>query len=444
MFKTFVNAWKIPELRKKILFTAFILLIFRIGAAIPVPFINVGAEGIFSGSQMQGTFMEYLTMMTGDAFNYGTIFAMSITPYINSSIIMQLLTVAIPALERLSKDGEEGRKKIASITRFVTIALGILQSTAYYFYLRGNGYLMKHSDGAAFIGFDAVFQALVIIICFTAGTALIMWLGEQINSNGIGNGISLILFAGIVSRIPSIGAQLFSSDGGYFSFGGAYAVLAVSVVIVYLLMIAYIVWMDNAERRIPVQYAKRVVGRKMYGGQNTHIPIKVNMSGVMPIIFASSILSLPPTINLFVNAKEGTHLATFFGLFTSAHWAYAIMYFVLIIFFAYFYASIQYNPIEMANNIRKNSGAIPGIRPGKPTSDYIKKILSRITLLGALLLSVVALFPIIFQQVTKAAHHEMAISLGGTSIIILVGVALETVKQLESQMMMRHYKGFLD
>ena len=444
MFKTFVNAWKIPELRKKILFTAFILLIFRIGAAIPVPFINVGAEGIFSGSQMQGTFMEYLTMMTGDAFNYGTIFAMSITPYINSSIIMQLLTVAIPALERLSKDGEEGRKKIASITRFVTIALGVLQSTAYYFYLRGNGYLMQNADGAAFTGFDAIFQALVIIICFTAGTALIMWLGEQINSNGIGNGISLILFAGIVSRIPSIGAQLFSSDGGYFSFGGAYAVLAVSVVIVYLLMIAYIVWMDNAERRIPVQYAKRVVGRKMYGGQNTHIPIKVNMSGVMPIIFASSILSLPPTINLFVNAKEGTGLATFFGLFTSAHWAYAIMYFVLIIFFAYFYASIQYNPIEMANNIRKNSGAIPGIRPGKPTSDYIKKILSRITLLGALLLSVVALFPIIFQQVTKAAHHEMAISLGGTSIIILVGVALETVKQLESQMMMRHYKGFLD
>ncbi len=444
MFKTFVNAWKIPELRKKILFTAFILLIFRIGAAIPVPFINVGAEGIFSGSQMQGTFMEYLTMMTGDAFNYGTIFAMSITPYINSSIIMQLLTVAIPALERLSKDGEEGRKKIASITRFVTIALGILQSTAYYFYLRGNGYLMQNADGAAFTGFDAVFQALVIIICFTAGTALIMWLGEQINSNGIGNGISLILFAGIVSRIPSIGAQLFSSDGGYFSFGGAYAVLAVSVVIVYLLMIAYIVWMDNAERRIPVQYAKRVVGRKMYGGQNTHIPIKVNMSGVMPIIFASSILSLPPTINLLVNAKEGTGLATFFGLFTSAHWAYAIMYFVLIICFAYFYAGIQYNPIEMANNIRKNSGAIPGIRPGKPTSDYIKKILSRITLLGALLLSVVALFPIIFQQVTKAAHHEMAISLGGTSIIILVGVALETVKQLESQMMMRHYKGFLD
>lgn len=447
MFQTFANAWKIPELRKKILFTALILLVFRIGSAIPVPFINVGENGIFdfvNDASMQGTFMEYLTMMTGSAFNYGTIFAMSITPYINSSIIMQLLTVAIPPLERLAKDGEEGRKKIASITRFVTIALAILQSTAYYFYLRGNNFLLGNADGAAFTGFAAVFQALIIIFCFTGGTALLMWLGEQINANGIGNGISLILFTGIVSRIPSLVAQLFSSEGGYFTRGGVWAVLSIVVVIVLLLMIAYIVWMDNAERRIPVQYAKRVVGRKMYGGQSTHIPIKVNMSGVMPIIFASSILSLPPTINLFVNAKEGTGLATFFSIFTSSHWAYGIMYFFMIIFFAYFYASIQYNPVEMANNIRKNSGAIPGIRPGKPTSDYIKKILSRITLLGALLLSVVALFPILFQQVTKVCGYEMAISLGGTSIIILVGVALETVKQLESQMMMRHYKGFLD
>ncbi len=447
MFQTFANAWKIPELRKKILFTALILFIVRLGSAIPVPFINVGENGIFdfaTDATMQGTFMEYLTMMTGNAFNYGTIFAMSITPYINSSIIMQLLTVAIPPLERLAKDGEEGRKKIATITRFVTIALGLLQSTAYYFYLRGNNFLLGNADGVAFTGFAAVFQALIIILCFTGGTALIMWLGEQINEKGIGNGISLILFTGIVSRIPTIFAQLFSSEGGYFSKGGAWAVLSVSVVVVLLLMIAYIVWMDNAERRIPVQYAKRVVGRKMYGGQSTHIPIKVNMSGVMPVIFASSILSLPPTINLFVNAEEGTGWYTFFNIFTSSHWAYGIMYFLMIIFFAYFYASIQYNPIEMANNIRKNSGAIPGIRPGKPTSDYIKRILSRITLLGALLLSVVALFPILFQQITKAFDHEMAISLGGTSIIILVGVALETVKQLESQMMMRHYKGFLD
>lgn len=440
MLKTLANAWKIADLRKKILFTALIVLIFRIGAAIPVPFVAAGANGIFTDSMMSGTFMEYLNMMTGDAFNYGTIFAMSITPYINSSIIVQLLSVAIPALERLSKDGEEGRKKIAAITRYVTVGLALLQSTAYYFYLRGNGYLLMNNVGV----FADIFQALVIILCFAAGCALIMWLGEQINEKGIGNGISIILFAGIVARIPTIITSLFGSEG-YFSKGGAWSVLSICVAIVYILMIAYIVWMDNAERRIPVQYAKRVVGRKMYGGQSTHIPIKVNMSGVMPIIFASSILSLPPTINLFVGASEGDWWYDyFFKFFSSSSWVYAILYFLLIIFFAYFYASIQYNPIEMANNIRKNSGAIPGIRPGKPTSDYIQKILSRIILLGALLLSVVALFPILFQLITTACGISMSISLGGTSIIILVGVAIETVKQLESQMMMRHYKGFLD
>ena len=445
MLKTLANAWKIPDLRKKLLFTALILLIFRIGAAIPVPFVNAGQDGIFNDSIMSGTFMEYLNMMTGNAFNYGTIFAMSITPYINSSIIIQLLTVAIPALERLAKDGEEGRKKIATITRYCTVVLGLLQSTAYYFYLRGNGFLLEDAEGAAFTGFAAVFQALVIILCLTAGTALIMWLGEQINDKGIGNGISLILFAGIVARVPTIFAQLFSGEGGYFSYGGAYSVLSVAVVICLLLMIAYIVWMDNSERRIPVQYAKRVVGRKMYGGQSTHIPMKVNMSGVMPVIFASSILSLPPTINLFVGVEAGSKWYDyFFRHFQSDSWVYAILYFLLIIFFAYFYASIQYNPIEMANNIRKNSGAIPGIRPGKPTSDYIQRVLSRITLLGALLLSVVALFPVLFQLITTACKVPMQISLGGTSIIILVGVALETVKQIESQMMMRHYKGFLD
>ncbi|MBO5420673.1 MAG: preprotein translocase subunit SecY [Clostridia bacterium] len=446
MFRTLANAWKIPDLRKKLLFTALIILIFRIGAAIPVPFVNAGQDGIFNDSVMSGTFMEYLNMMTGNAFNYGTIFAMSITPYINSSIIIQLLTVAIPALERLAKDGEEGRKKIATITRYCTVVLGLLQSTAYYFYLRGNGFLLEDAAGVRFEGIAAVFQALVIILCLTAGTALIMWLGEQINEKGIGNGISIILFAGIVARVPTIFAQLFSTKaGGYFPRGGVYSVLSVAVVIVLLLMIAYIVWMDNSERRIPVQYAKRVVGRKMYGGQSTHIPMKVNMSGVMPVIFASSILSLPPTINLFIGVEAGSKWYDyFFRHFQSDSWVYAILYFLLIIFFAYFYASIQYNPIEMANNIRKNSGAIPGIRPGKPTSDYIQKILSRITLLGALLLSVVALFPVLFQLVTTACKYPMQISLGGTSIIILVGVALETVKQLESQMMMRHYKGFLD
>ena len=377
---------------------------------------------------------------------------MSITPYINSSIIMQLLAVAIPALERLQKEGEEGRKKIASITRFVTIVLGLLQSTAYYFYLRSQDYLVTNAAGSQFTGFAAVFQAIVIILCFTAGTALIMWLGERINDKGIGNGISIILFAGIVSRIPTLIASLYSPKTGYIRYGGPYYVLTPIVGIILLLMIAYIVWMDNAERRIPIQYAKRVVGRKMYGGQNTHMPIKVNMSGVMPIIFASSILSLPPTIQMFIGSKieENSGWDKFFSLFTSDHWAYAIIYFVFIIAFGYFYASIQYNPIEMSKNIRENGGSIPGIRPGEPTARYIGKIINRLTLLGALLLSVVALFPIVFSQVATFALNKAGyengfnVSLGGTSIIILVGVALETVKQLESQMMMRHYKGFLD
>ena len=450
MLQTIVNAWKIADLRKKMIFTALIILVFRIGSAIPVPFTNIGAEGIISDPNA-GTFLNYLNMMTGDAFNYGTIFAMSITPYINSSIIMQLLAVAIPALERLQKEGEEGRKKIASITRFVTIALGILQSTAYYFYLRSQNYLTTDASGAKFTGFAAVFQALVIILCFTAGTALIMWLGERINEKGIGNGISMILFAGIVSRIPTLFASLFGSTG-YIQYGGPYYFLSPFVAVILVLMIAFIVWMDNAERRIPVQYAKRVVGRKMYGGQSTHIPIKVNMSGVMPVIFASSILSLPPTIQMFVgnSIEEGGFWDGFFKVFSMEHWAYSIIYFVFIIAFAYFYASIQYNPIEMSKNIRDNGGSIPGIRPGEPTSRYIGKIINRIVLLGALLLSVIALFPILFSQIatfalTKAGYAAgMNVSLGGTSIIILVGVALETVKQLESQMMMRHYKGFLD
>lgn len=438
MFQTIINAWKIADLRKKMIYTAFIILVFRIGAAIPVPFVDING-GIISDPNANN-FMTYLSMMTGDAFNYGTLFAMSITPYINASIIIQLLAVAIPYLEKLSKEGEEGRKKLSKITRYSSVVLALMQSTAYYFYIRAQHYLATDANGAAYTGFSAVLQAVTIILCYTAGSTFIMWLGEQVNDNGIGNGISIILFAGIVSRMPTTIYSLYT----YIDKGGVYLVLVPIAAISLLLMVAFIVWMDNAERRIPVQYAKRVVGRKMYGGQNTHMPIKVNMCGVLPIIFASSILSLPPTINMFVQVKEGGFWAGFFKIFEQTHWAYAIMYFVLIIFFAYFYAAIQYNPIEMSNNIRKNSGAVPGIRPGKPTSDYITKVLNRLTLVGALLLSVVALFPILFSQITGAFHHQVSISLGGTSIIILVGVALETVKQLESQMMMRHYKGFLD
>ena len=440
MLQTLRNALKVPDLRKKMLFTALIIFLFRLGAAIPVPFTNAAA-GIIQDTA-GSNFMNYLSMMTGDAFNYGTLFAMSITPYINSSIIIQLLTVAIPALENLAKEGEEGKKKIAFITRIGAVVIAILQSTGYFFYLRSGGFIATDANGAAFTGFSAVLQALAIILVLSAGSCLLMWMGEAINQRGIGNGISMILFAGIVSRIPTTMTYIF----GYFQYGGLYYLFAPLALVIMLALVVFIVWIDNSERRIPVAYAKRVVGRKMYGGQSTHMPIKVNMSGVMPIIFASSILSLPPTIEMFVSnkIKEGSGWDKFFNLFDSSNWFYGILYFVLIIFFAYFYATIQYNPIEMANNLRRNSGSIPGIRPGKPTSDYIAKVLSRITLLGALLISVVAILPIVFSQVTTLCNRPMNISLGGTSVIILVGVALETVRQLESQMMMRHYKGFLD
>ena len=446
MIQTIVNAFKDKDIRKKLLFTAFIILIFRIGSVIPVPFLNIVEEiEVGKGNNI----LTYLSLMTGSAFTYGTIFAMSITPYINSSIIMQLLGVAIPALEKLQKEGEEGRKKITAITRGLTIVLGLLQSLAYFFFLRANGYLMTPATGE-YNTFEQVFQAVVLIAVLTGGTAVIMWLGEQITKEGIGNGISIILFAGIVSRFPTLITQLFR----YLETGRTvYKVLVPVVCVIFLLMIAYIVLLDNAERRVPIQYAKRVVGRKMYGGQSTHMPIKINMSGVLPIIFASSILSLPATVQMFLKNQpaEGTFWAKFFDAFQSDSWWYAGMYFILIIFFAYFYSTIQYNPIEMANNLRKQNGAIPGIRPGRPTSDYLMKIISRLVLIGALMISVVALFPIVYSIICEAAIKPlgdsdggMTISLGGTSLIILVGVALETVRQLESQMMMRHYKGFLD
>ena len=441
MLKTFINAWKIPDLRKKMLFTIFIVFLFRVGCAVPVPFLAIAENGILDTTQ--GTFFNYLSMMTGDAFNYGTIFALGITPYINSSIILQLLAVAIPALEKLSHD-EDGRKKMAKITRYLTVGLALLQSVAYFIYIRSQGYLTKGADGNLLSGFYGVAQGVFVVAVLTAGSTLVMWLGEQINEKGIGNGISIILFAGIVARLP---VMIYQYVMGYmFAKGGLYYALVPIVIIILLLMIAYIVWMDRAERRIPVQYAKRVVGRKMYGGQSSNIPIKVNLSGVLPVIFASSILSVPPTIQMFVANKieKDSFWDKFFGLFSQDHWVYGLIYFVLIIFFAYFYASIQYNPVEMANNLAKNSGMIPGIRSGRPTADYIAKVISKIVLLGALMLSVVALFPVLFSQLTTLLGSPLQVTLGGTSLIIVVGVALETVQQVESQMMMRHYKGFLD
>lgn len=425
MLETLRNAWKVKEIRNKILFTVFIILIFRIGSVIPVPYIDVAALKSATESGATNEFFSYLSILTGGGLEYGAIFAMSVTPYINSSIIIQLLCVAIPYLERLQKEGEEGQKKLAQITRYTTVLLALIQGTAYFFYLKNSNYLSV-SGGAV------VFAAFVIILAFAAGSALVMWLGEQIDVKGIGNGISMLLFAGILSRGP----QAFNMLVSYWKLDRKLAVIG--ILVLFLAVILFIVWMTEAERRIPVQYAKRVVGNKMYGGQNTHIPIKVNMSGVMPIIFASSILMLPTMILSFMR-NQNSFWYKALSLFSVRGIFYAVVYFILIIGFAYFYATIQFNPVEMANNLRKQGGAIPGIRPGKPTSDFISKILSRITLMGALFLSVIAILPIVIGSV-----GGINISLGGTSVLIMVGVALDTVRNLESQMMMRHYKGFLD
>ena len=449
MFKTIKNAWAIPDLRRKILFTLLIIVIFRFGSCIPVPFLNVDAlRALMAQVESSGTALSYINMLSGGAFANATLFAMGITPYINSSIIMQLLTVAIPPLERMAKEGEEGRKKISTITRYVTVILGLIQGAAYYFYLRNSVATVNGKATSITLfndGFAQIFSAFIIILCFTAGTALMMWLGEQINQKGIGNGISILLFAGIVARLPVTFGLLGTFLGQAFempSAYGQYVVLVPLFVLIFLVVIWVIVFMNDSERRIPVQYAKRVVGRKMYGGQSTHIPIKVSMSGVMPIIFASSILSIPSTIEFFMgrNAPTEGFGRALLDAFSSEGWIYCLLYFVLIILFDYFYVTIQYNPVEMANNLRQNNGTIPGIRPGKPTSDFIAKILSKLTLIGAIFLGVIALLPIIFSNLS--GMHGL--SIGGTSILILVGVALETVKQMESQMMMRHYKGFLD
>ena len=450
MFKIMKNAWSIPDLRRKLLFTLLIIIVFRIGSVIPVPFLdsNVLAQVMAPATDVTdagSNMIAYLNTLSGGAFSNATLFAMGITPYINSSIIIQLLCVAIPALERLSKEGEAGRRKIGTITRYTTVALGLIQGTAYFFYLKNT----TSSDGKNITiyneGFSMVFAGIVIVLVFTAGTALMMWLGEQINKNGIGNGISILLFAGIVARFPATINDLISiwklgsGDGTTGSAQPRYFAFVIIWVVMFLAIIWLITFMQDSERRIPIQYAKRVVGRKMYGGQSSHLPIKVALGGVLPIIFASSILSIPSTINLFLNIKDG-FWGAFFAAFNSTNWLYIVLYFILILMFAYFYTTIQYNPVEMANNLKSNNGTVPGIRPGAPTAAYIKNILSRVTLIGALFLSIIALVPLIFGAATGLGR----LSMGGTSIIIVVGVALETVKQLESQMMMRHYRGFLD
>ena len=441
MIETIRNAWKIPELRKKILFTIFALLIFRLGSVVPVPFINSDLLGT-TLNNMGGIF-SLLGTMNGTAFSMAAVFALGVQPYINSSIIIQLLTVAIPALERLQRDGgEEGRKKIAAITRYVTVAIAILQGLGYYTLVASTG------DGALLntAGLPGWWVAVVIILCFTAGSAFVMWLGEQITEFGIGNGISIILFAGILSRVPGMVETIYTgirnnlngvTDQFSLPWWGA-----ILIVIGMLAIIVLIVFIQNSERRIPVQYAKRVVGRKMYGGQSSHIPLKVNMSGVMPIIFAQAIASLPATVGMFFGKSTESEggWGVFLRIFDTTSILYIVIYFLLIVGFSYFYSTMQFNPVEVANNLKKNGGFIPGFRPGKPTADFIHKVLGKITMFGALYLAIIAIAPII----TGAIIGVNSLAIGGTSVIIVVGVALETTKAMEAQMMMRHYKGFLE
>ena len=428
MIQTIRKAWGVPELRKKIVFTLLILLIFRIGNAIPVPYINTTLLGNYLDS-MSGTVLGLYNVMSGGAFAEATVFALGVQPYINSSIIIQLLTIAIPALERLARDGgEAGKKKIASITRYATVAIALLQGFGYYMICKNYNILEQ----------QGIWPALVIIVSFVAGSSFVMWLGEQVNEFGVGNGISIILFAGILSRVPN----MVTMGASYIRTKGSIGCLWIALLIVGMLaMVVLIVHVNEAERRIPVQYAKRQVGRKMYGGQASTLPMKENMSGVLPIIFAQTIASLPATIWAFVGIpEEGTVGRSIYNAIDTKSVLYLIVYFLMIIGFSYFYATIQFNPVEISNNLKRNGGFIPGFRPGKPTSDFIAKVLNKVTLFGAIYLGIVAICPLIAGKLLG----NSGLAIGGTSVIIVVGVALETVRALESQMMMRQYKGFLE
>ncbi len=423
MFKTLKNAWSIPELKKKILFTLLILLLYRIGNVIPVPYIDTVALGSYFDSVLSTTILGLYNAMSGSAFSQASVLALSIQPYINASIIIQLLTIAIPALERMAKEeGEEGKKKITMITRYTTVGLGLLMGFGYYMMIKNYNILTD----------DGILPAIVVILTFTAGSSIVMWLGEQINEFGIGNGISVILFANIISSLPATAGRLLDM------FTATTWWQPIVIVIGMILLILFIVFINDAERRIPIQYAKRVVGRKIYGGQSTNMPIKVAMSGVMPVIFAQSICSMPATIFAFAG---GTDSWWYTNIFAPSTWVYFVIYGLMIFFFSWFYASIQYDPVEISNNLKKNGGFIPGFRPGKPTADFIKRVIAKIVVFGAVYLAVVALLPIAAGNVITNFNN---LAIGGTSVIIVVGVALETVKTLEAQMLMRHYKGFLD
>ena len=425
MFRTLANAWKIPDLRKKLMFTVMILLIYRLCNVIPVPFVNAKALGSYYESNLSGTILGLYNAMSGSAFSMATVLALGIQPYINASIIVQLLTVAIPALERMAKEeGEMGKKKIERITRYATVALGVLLGFAYYTMISGQNLGILEAD--------STWAMVCIIAAFTAGSCFVMWMGEQITEFGIGNGISMILFANIIAGLPGGLTTLWdmAAAGDWLT--------AVVIVIAMIALVVFIVFINDAERRIPIQYAKRVVGRKMYGGQNTNLPIKVAMSGVMPVIFASSICSIPATICAFVDG--GTTGWWYNNVFSPQSWIYLAFYVLMIFFFSWFYATIQYDPVEISNNLKKNGGFIPGFRPGKPTSEFIQKVINKIIVFGAVYLAIVAGLPILTGNLMTVQN----LAIGGTSVIIVVGVALETVKALEAQMLMRHYKGFLD
>ena len=450
MLKTLRNAWAVPELRQKMLFTLFILLLYRVGAAIPVPFITATGLKVaeLGGS---GSIFSYLNILSGDAFSKGTPFALAVSPYITAQIVIQLLAVAIPALEKLSKQGEEGRKKLERITRYLTVGLALITAFGYYKLL--NSTQMRNYYGEIVTQgsnkFENVFIAVTIILCYTAGASLIMWLAEKIDEQGIGNGISMILFANILCGIPSTIASFSAQITEYLKKDNSYVavavVLSILAILVVLASIIFMVYMTDAERRIPVQYAKRVVGRKMYGGQNSNLPIKLNMSGVMPIIFASTIVSLPVTIIYLCQPKEGGFWSKVQHALSSDNWIYAVVLFVLIIAFAYFYISISFNPVEVANNLMQQGGSIPGIRPGKPTAQYIQKVLNKVVLMGAFFLGIIACVPLIINIISTELFSVGigVVSFSGSSLLIVVGVALETIRDMESQLAMRHYKGFL-
>ena len=444
MFKTLKNAWKIEEIQNKILFTLLIILLYRVGSAIPVPYVQQGILESFNATY-GATIFGYMSILSGGAMAQATLFALSVSPYITSSIVIQLLTVAFPdSLGKIAKEGEEGQKKIKKYTRWVTIGIALVTAYGYTALLGNNGWLNSHitwNGMWASNGFEGTINTLVIIASYVAGACIIMWLAELIDAKGIGNGISMILFFNIISRGPQLIQGLWSMithNKNGLVVGILLGILSVAITAAMVLLT---VWVTHSERRIPIQYAKRVVGRKMYGGQGTHLPIKLNMTGVMPIIFASSIVSVPATIATFFPQDGG--FATWVNKWLGPNsWIYIVVYLILIVAFAYFYILISFNPMEVANNIKNNGGSVPGIRTGRPTAEYITKILNRITLIGAFFLIIVAGLPMVIS--TVSGNTLQGLAFGGSSLLIVIGVAIETFRDIEAQITMRNYKGFLD